>query len=110
MSDNQWKYHTGAGDRLINKPIDYWENDTLTIYYGLSVDTDGTLYLPSVYIDNSSSQSLIIMDKDLKTELTAPFQQANPNILLGGGNNMYYFEVKKLRIYRINNLTFKPNN
>lgn len=110
VSDNQWKYHTGAGDRLINKPVDYWANDKMTIYYGLSVDTDGTLYLPSVNIDNSSSQSLIIMDKDLITELTAPFQQANPNILLGGGNNLYYFEVKNLKIYRLNNLIEKPIN
>lgn len=106
--DDKWKYHTGAGDRFIEKPVDYWKNDTLTMYYGLSVDTDGTLYLPSVYIDNSSSKSLIIMDKDLITELTAPFQLKNPNILLGGGNNMFYFEVKNFRIYRLNNLIEKP--
>lgn len=107
VSTNSFKYHTGAGDRYINKPVDYWANDKITLYYGLSVDTDGKLYLPSVYIDNSSSKSLIIMDKDLITELTAPFTAENPNILLGGGNNFYYMEIKKFRIYRINNLTSK---
>lgn len=110
VSNSQFRYHTGAGDRFINKPVDYWKNDTMTIYYGLSVDIDGKLWLPNPNIDNSSYKSLIIMDKDLITELTAPFQQDNPNIVLGGGNNMYYFEVKKFRIYRINNLIEKPLN
>lgn len=110
VSSNDFIYHTGAGDRHINKPVDYWANDKMTIYYGLSVDLDGKLWLPATNIDNSSYKSLIIMDKDLITELTAPFQQDNPNIVLGGGSNLYYFEVKKFRIYRINNLIQKPIN
>ena len=109
-SNNNFRYKTGAGDRTISKPVDYWKNDTMTIYYGLSVDVDGTLYLPSVYIDNSSPYSLIIMDKDLITHLTQPFVQHNPNFVLGGGNNFCYMEIKKFRIYRINNLIEKPVN
>jgi len=108
VSSSRFRYHTGAGDRYIDKPVDYWANDTLTIYYGLSVDSEGNLWLPSVKIDNSGSKSLIIMDKDLITELTAPFGQDNPNFVLGGGNNFYYFEVKKFRIYKVNNLTTPP--
>lgn len=107
VTGEYFNYYTGAGARQFVKPIDYWKNDTMTIYYGLSVDTDGALYLPSVNIDNSSSKSLIIMDKDLKTELTSPFVKTNPNIVLGSGNNFFYFEVKKFRIYKINNLTTK---
>ena len=105
-----FNYYSGVGNRQIAKPLDYWKNDKMTLYYGLSVDTDGTLYLPNVNIDNSSSKSLIIMDKDLITELTAPFQKVNPNIVLGSGNNLFYMEVKKFRIYRINNLIEKPIN
>ena len=110
VSTSKWKYHTGAGDRYVEKTIDYWKNDTMTIYYGLSVDIDGKIYLPSVQIDNSSPYSLIIMDKDLITELTPPFVFYNPSIILGGGANFYYMEVKALKIYRINNLTNKPTN
>ncbi|HAV89753.1 MAG TPA: hypothetical protein DCW44_00525 [Eubacterium sp.] len=109
VSSSRFRYHTGAGDRYIDKPVNYWANDTLTIYYGLSVDSEGNLWLPSVSIDNSSSKSLIIMDKDLITKLTSPFQQDNPNFVLGGGANFYYMEVKKFRIYRINNLTNPPS-
>lgn len=109
ISNNQFSYCTGAGDRFINKPVDYWKNDTMTIYYGLSVDIEGNLWPPNSNIDNSSCKSLIIMDKDLITKLTSPFQQNNPNIVLGGGNNMYYFEVKKFRIYKVNNLTNPPS-
>ena len=108
VTNEYFNYYSGVGNRQIVKPLDYWKNDKMTLYYGLSVDTDGTLYLPSVNIDNSSSKSLIIMDKDLKTELTAPFQKINPNIVLGSGNNLFYMEVKKFRIYRINNLIEKP--
>ncbi len=108
VSNSQFKYHTGAGDRYINKPVDYWKNSIMTIYYGLSVDSTGKLWLPSASIDNSSYKSLIIMDKDLITELTSPFQQDNPNFVLGGGNNFYYFEVKSFKIYRVNNLTTPP--
>ena len=108
VSNSQFRYHTGVGDRYINKPVDYWKNSIMTIYYGLSVDSTGKLWLPSVSIDNSSYKSLIIMDKDLITKLTSPFQQDNPNFVLGGGNNFYYFEVKSFKIYRVNNLTNPP--
>ena len=108
VTNEYFNYYSGVGNRQIAKPLDYWKNDKMTLYYGLSVDTDGSLYLPSVNIDNSSSKSLIIMDKDLKTELTAPFQKTNPNIVLGSGNNLFYMEVKKFRIYRLNNLIEKP--
>lgn len=108
VTNEYFNYYSGVGNRQFVKPLNYWANDKMTLYYGLSVDTDGTLYLPSVNIDNSSSKSLIIMDKDLVTELTAPFQKVNPNIVLGSGNNLFYMEVKKFRIYRINNLIEKP--
>lgn len=108
VTNEYFNYYSGVGNRQIVKPLNYWKNDKMTLYYGLSVDTDGTLYLPNVNIDNSSSKSLIIMDKDLITELTAPFQKVNPNIVLGSGNNLFYMEVKKFRIYRLNNLIEKP--
>ena len=108
VTGQYFNYYSGVGNRQIAKPLDYWKNDKMTLYYGLSVDTDGSLYLPNVNIDNSSSKSLIIMDKDLVTELTAPFQRVNPNIVLGSGNNLFYMEVRKFRIYRINNLIEKP--
>ena len=110
VTNEYFNYYSGVGNRQIAKPLDYWKNDKMTLYYGLSVDTDGSLYLPNVNIDNSSSKSLIIMDKDLITELTAPFQKVNPNIVLGSGNNLFYMEVKKFRIYRLNNLIEKPIN
>lgn len=108
VTNEYFNYYSGVGNRQIAKPLDYWKNDKMTLYYGLSVDTDGSLYLPNVNIDNSSSKSLIIMDKDLITELTAPFQKVNPNIVLGSGNNLFYMEVRKFRIYKLNNLIEKP--